>query len=65
MVLERLVAHTAGRKATCKNNKVFTTPICIALVVQDVYLYYKLYKRKVKQKLDFMFYFLMFQNDTN
>ena len=24
---KKLVAHTAGRKATCKNNKVFITPI--------------------------------------
>jgi hypothetical protein len=45
---KKLVAHTAGRKATCKNNKVFITPIGIALVIQDVYLYYKLNKRKVK-----------------
>ena len=65
MVLEGLVAHAAGRKATCKNNQVFTTPIYIALVVQDVYLYYKLYKRKVKKMFNFMFDFSMFQNDTN
>jgi hypothetical protein len=51
MVLERLVAHTAGRKATCKNHKVFITPIYIALVIQGMYLYYKLYKRKVKQNI--------------
>jgi len=48
MVLDIWSPTTAGREPLVKNIKFFITPIYIALVIQDMYLYNKLSKRKFK-----------------
>jgi len=48
MVLDVWSPIRQDEKPLVKNIKLFITPICIALVIQDMYLYYKFNKIMVK-----------------